>query len=107
MAGPHASAGVRTRAGRTMGSFVDECVGAVPKEVRGRYQLWQRVGSVGYAAEVLEAAERHNMVLTITAKKTTRAQAAICALARDPATMWMPPPAHQGRCRLSLDDLEG
>lgn len=42
--------GIRARgrnanAGRAMGSFVDECVGAVPKEVRGRDQLWLRVDS--------------------------------------------------------------
>jgi len=87
--------GVRARggnanAGRAMGSFVDECVGAVPKEVRGRYQLWLRVDSAGYEAEVVEAAERHNMVFTITAKKTTRVQTAIVRLASDPATVWVP-----------------
>ena len=87
--------GIRARggnanAGRAMGSFVDECVGAVPKEVRGRYQLWLRVDSAGYGEEVVEAAERHNMVFTITAKKTTRVQAAIVRLASDPATVWVP-----------------
>jgi len=68
--------GIRARGGnanpgRAMGSFVDECVGAVPKEVRARYQLWLRVDSVVYGEEVVEAAERHHTVLTITAKKTT------------------------------------
>ena len=77
-------------AGRAMGSFIDECVGAVPREIRGRYQLWLRVDSAGYAEEVVEAAERNNMVFTITAKKTTRVNAAICRLASDPATVWVP-----------------
>ncbi|MDA8359194.1 MAG: transposase [Actinomycetota bacterium] len=70
--------------GRAMGSFVDECVSAVPVEVRGRYQLWLRVDSAGYEAEVIEAAERHNMVFTVTAKLTARVAAAIGALASDP-----------------------
>ena len=81
--------GGNANAGRAMGSFVDECVGAVPAEVRGRYQLWLRVDSAGYEAEVVEAAERNNMVFTITAKKTTRVQAAIERLARDRATTWV------------------
>ena len=76
--------------GRAMGSFIDECVGAVPREIRGRYQLWLRVDSAGYAQEVVEAAERNNMVFTITVKRTTRVQAAIERLARDPATVWVP-----------------
>ncbi len=87
--------GIRARGGnanpgRAMGSFVDECVGAVPKEVRGRYQLWLRVDSAGYEEEAVEAAEQHNMVFTITAKKTTRVKAAIVRLASDPATTWVP-----------------
>ena len=87
--------GIRARGGnanpgRAMGSFVDECVGAIPKEVRGRYQLWLRVDSAGYAEEVVQAAEWNNMVFTITAKKTTRVQAAIVRLASDPATTWVP-----------------
>ncbi len=87
--------GIRARGGganpgRAMGSFVDECVGAVPKEIRGRYQLWLRVDSAGYEAEAVDAAERNNMVFTITAKKTTRVQAAIERLASDPATTWTP-----------------
>jgi hypothetical protein len=71
-----------------MASFVHECVSAVPVEVRGRYQLWLRIDSAGYQKEVVRAAERDSMVFTITAKKTTRVQAAIEALATDPATTW-------------------
>ncbi len=76
--------------GRAMGSFVDECVSAIPAEILGRYQLWLRVDSAGYQVEMIETAERHNMVFTITAKKTTRVQAAIEALASAPATTWVP-----------------
>ncbi len=64
--------------------------GHITREIRGRYQLWLRVDSAGYAQEVVEAAERHNMVFTITVKRTTRVQAAIEHLARDPATAWVP-----------------
>jgi len=73
-----------------MGSFVDECVSAIPAEIIGRYQFRLRVDSAGYQVEVIEAAERHNMIFTITAKKTVRVQAAIEALASDPATTWVP-----------------
>jgi hypothetical protein len=75
--------------GRAMGSFVDECVSAIPAEVAGRYLLWLRVDSAGYAADVIGAAERHDMVFTITAEKTTRVQAAIETLASDPVTTWV------------------
>ncbi len=64
--------------------------GHITREIRGRYQLWLRVDSAGYAQEVVEAAERNNMVFTITVKRTTRVQAAIEHLARDPATAWVP-----------------
>ena len=73
---------------RALGSFVDECVAAIPAGCRGDYQLWVRVDSAGYAAEVVEAAERANAAFTITAKKTTRVLDAIHSLARDPATVW-------------------
>ena len=76
--------------GRAMDSFVDECVRAVPAELRGRWQLWLRVDSAGYDKKVVASAERNNMVFTITAKKTARAQAAIEALACDPGTEWVP-----------------
>lgn len=76
--------------GRAMGCFVDECVAAVPKKLRGWYQFWLRVDSAGYEAEVIDASERHNMVFTITAKKTTRVRAAIEALVADPGTVWVP-----------------
>jgi len=82
--------GGAANAGRAMGSFVDECVFAIPAALVGRYQLWLRVDSAGYAAEVIQAAERHNMVFTITAKKTTRVEGAIEGLAADPATTWVP-----------------
>ncbi len=76
--------------GRTMGSFIDECLGAAPKEVRGRYQLWLRVDPAGPKEEVAEAAGRHDCVFTVTAEKTTRAKAPIVRLAGDAATIWLP-----------------
>ena len=55
--------------GRAMGSFIDECVAAVPAGARGRYRLWIRVDSAGYQDQVIEAAERHGADFTVTAKQ--------------------------------------
>jgi len=77
-------------AGRAMGSFIDECVSAIPAGCRSDYQLWVRVDSAGYRADVVEAAERHGGVFTITAKGYTNVRAAIEGLAVDPATAWSP-----------------
>jgi hypothetical protein len=77
-------------AGRAMGSFVDECVAAIPKQCRGDYQLWIRVDSAGYRKDVIEAAERHDGAFSITVRGYERVKAAIHALAADPATAWSP-----------------
>jgi len=76
--------------GRTLGSFVDECVSAIPAACRDDYQLWVRVDSAGYRADVVDAAERHNAAFSITARGYERVRAAIEALATDPATVWSP-----------------
>lgn len=76
------------QAGRALGSFIDECVSAVPAGARGDYQLWVRVDSAGYQRQVVDAACRHNAAFTITAKQTKRVRAAIEAVAGDPATVW-------------------
>ena len=52
-------------AGRALGSFIDECVAAVPAGRRGDYQLWIRVDSAGYTEQVVEAAERHEAWFTL------------------------------------------
>ena len=49
--------------GRAMGSFIDECVRAVPAGCRDRYRLWVRVDSAGYQQQVVEAADRHHRLL--------------------------------------------
>jgi hypothetical protein len=69
---------------------VDECVAAIPAECRADYQLWVRVDSAGYRSDVVEAAERHNAVFSITVRGYERARAAIEAVATDPATVWSP-----------------
>ncbi len=74
--------------GRAMGSFIDECVAAIPAGCRGDYQLWVRVDSAGYRADVVEAAERHDAAFTITTRRYSNVAAAIEALATDPATVW-------------------
>lgn len=39
--------------GRAMGSFIDECVQAIPVRARDRYRLWIRVDSAGYQQQVI------------------------------------------------------
>ncbi len=76
--------------GRGLGSFIDECVAAIPTVCRGRYQLWIRIDSAGYRADAVEAAERHDGVYTITVRGYKNVRRAIEALARDPETTWVP-----------------
>ena len=76
--------------GRGLGSFVDACVGAIPAEVRGDSQLWVRVDSAGYRADVVGAAERHDAVFTITARNYDHVRGAVEALASNPQTAWSP-----------------
>ncbi len=76
--------------GRAMGSFIDECVTAIPKQARPRYRLWLRVDSAGYQQEVIEAADRHGADFTVTAKGYPNVAGRIHALATDPDTTWVP-----------------
>lgn len=76
--------------GRAMGSFIGECVQAVPDGCRDRYRLWIRVDSAGYQQQVIEAAERHGADFTVTAKQYPPVAARIHALAVDPKTVWVP-----------------
>lgn len=82
--------GGSANAGRALGSFIDECVAAIPAGCRDDYQLWVRVDSAGYRADVVAAAERHDAAFTITARGYTNVRATIEALASDPATVWTP-----------------
>lgn len=74
--------------GRAMGSFIDECVAAVPAGARDRYRVWIRVDSAGYQDQVVGAAERHGADFTVTVKGYAKVTAAVYALASDPATVW-------------------
>jgi hypothetical protein len=73
-----------------MGSFLDECVAAIPPGARRRYRLWIRVDSAGYQDQVITAADRHGTDFTVTARQTAAVSAAVHALATDPATTWTP-----------------
>lgn len=77
-------------AGRALGSFLDECVAAIPEPVRERVRLWFRLDSAGYQEQVVETAERHGADFTVTARNFTNVVAAMHALALDPATEWKP-----------------
>lgn len=74
--------------GRAMGSFIEECLQAIPAGTRARYRLWIRVDSAGYQDQVLAAAERHGTDFTVTARGNTAVTAAVHALASDPRTAW-------------------
>jgi hypothetical protein len=76
--------------GRAMGSFIEECVRAIPDKARPRYRLWIRVDSAGYQQQVIEAAERHGADYSVTAKGYANVTALVYALAADPATVWAP-----------------
>lgn len=76
--------------GRALGSFIDECVSAIPKACRDRYQLWIRIDSAGYRADAVQAAERHHGVYTITVRGYKNVRRVIETLARDPETTWVP-----------------
>ena len=54
--------------GRAMGSFIDECLAAIPANARPRYRLWIRVDSAGYQLQVLDAADRHRADFSVTTK---------------------------------------
>lgn len=82
--------GGNANAGRAVGSFIDECVSAIPVGCRRDYQLWVRIDSAGYRADVVEAAERHNAAFTVTAKGYRNVRAVIETLARDDTTQWCP-----------------
>jgi hypothetical protein len=74
--------------GRAMGSFIDECIAAVPDGARENRRLWIRVDSAGYQQQVIEAAERHNADFTVTAKGNSKVAGLVHTLAADPATVW-------------------
>jgi hypothetical protein len=66
--------GIRARSGsasprRNLASFVDECMAAVPKEARDRYEYWVRVDSAGFSKKVVEAVERHGATFRSSAAR--------------------------------------
>jgi Transposase DDE domain group 1 len=81
--------------GRAMGSFIDECVTAIPPGARDKYRLWIRVDSAGYQDQVLAAADRHDADYSVTVKQFPPAVAAMHALAADPDTEWSPALGHE------------
>jgi hypothetical protein len=75
--------------GRAMGSFIDECVSAIPAGAREKYRLWIRVDSAGYQEQVVAAADRHGADFTVTAKQYAGVADRIHALATDPDSAWV------------------
>lgn len=76
--------------GRAMGGFIRECAAAIPAAVRDCSNLWVRVDSAGYQHEVFAAAEALGAVFSVSAPHRSNVQAAVMALAGDPATVWKP-----------------
>ncbi len=76
--------------GRALGSFLDECVAAVPGPVRDRCQLWFRSDSAGFCFEFIDTANRHGAFFSVTARQNKAIKAAIETLAADPDTDWQP-----------------
>jgi hypothetical protein len=76
--------------GRAMGSFIDECVQAIPAGCRDTYRLWIRVDSAGYQQQVVEAARRHRADFSVTTKGYANVTGLVHALAGDPDTVWTP-----------------
>jgi hypothetical protein len=86
---------VRARGGsayaaRSIGSFLDECVAAIPAAARGRYQLWFRSDSAAFNRDFMDTAARHQALFTVTAPQSRSIQGHVHALATDPATVWSP-----------------
>jgi len=74
--------------GKALGSFIDECVTAIPAAGRHRWQLWVRSDSAGFSHAVMDTAERHNAFFSITARQNRAIRAHIERLATDPDTNW-------------------
>lgn len=89
-----------------MGTFLDECVAAIPAHRRDDYRLWFRIDSAGYREDVVEAADRHGAWFTVTAKKFTNVSGAIERLATDPATKWKRAKGHEKRLGSQIAETE-
>ena len=81
--------------GRAMGSFIDECVAAIPSGARQDRRLWIRVDSAGYQDQVVAAAEAHGADFTVTAKQYPPVADRIHSLAADPDTTWTTALGHE------------
>lgn len=86
---------IRARGGkasprRRLASFIDECVAQVPRRWREKRQLWVRIDSAGYSAEVIEVCVHNNAAFSITCVQDKRVKAAIYDLATNAATAWAP-----------------
>lgn len=75
---------------KALGSFIDECVSAVPAAGRDRWQLWVRSDSAGFSHAVMDTAEAHGAFFSITARQNKAIRAHIERLALDPGTVWQP-----------------
>lgn len=82
--------GGAANAGRALGSFVQECIAAVPAAHRGDYQLWVRVDAGGYRTDVFDIAQATDAWVSMTCKQFTNVRAAIEAVATDDDTAWVP-----------------
>ena len=82
--------GGSANAGRALGSFVQECIDAVPDVYRDDYRLWVRVDAGGYRTELFDVAAANDAWVSMTAKQFTNVRGAIEAVATDDDTVWQP-----------------
>jgi len=85
---------IRARGGnasprRNLGSFLDECVAAIPAEARPNYLLWIRIDSAGFSKSVVDTATAHSAAFSITCVQDKSVRRAIEVLASDPKTVWV------------------
>lgn len=79
------------RAGmRGLASFLDECICALPDEVRATRQLWFRADSQAFSLALVRAARRHDACFTVTARQVPNVVARITELQGDPGIIWFP-----------------
>jgi hypothetical protein len=81
---------------KKLASFIDECVAAIPKQIRGDYQLWLRIDSAGFSKKVVKAATKHSAAFSITVKQNKAIRGVIETLAADVGTCWVPAKGAQG-----------
>jgi hypothetical protein len=75
---------------KKLASFVDECVAAIPKEVRPHYQLWIRVDSAGFSKKVVGGGDQalNTLIRGLASRTPTRPPSMPTGQPVKPALLW-------------------